>query len=98
MFGPMARCTSQLWLIALLALSSCGEVLKISGDGGIDSAIDAPPVAADITGTVLDVFGTPLSGANVRVGTTMVTTGGDGQFHFALVPATYDLDVVTTDA
>ena len=73
-------------------------------DGGRDGATDSTgsntPDApfANVDGTVLDVFGQPMSGANVRIGTAVMTTGGDGQFHFTAVPPTYDLDVVTTES
>jgi hypothetical protein len=62
-----------------------------ANDGGdVDSG-----ALVDIDGDVVDLFGNLVADAKVRVGATTVTTGGDGHFHFALVPATYDLDVVS---
>ncbi len=93
--------TSKFVWIVLLSASACGEVRSAGPDGGgSDSGVgdSGGTGAGNVDGTVLDVFGTPLSGANVRLGTMMVTTAGDGQFHFAAVPSSYDLDVVTTDA
>ena len=84
-------------LSCLVLVAACGSV-KAMEDGSVgDVGGDDDAPFANVDGTVLDVFGSPLSGANVRIGTTMVTTGGDGQFHFTAVPPTYDLDVVTTD-
>jgi hypothetical protein len=83
-------------LSSLVLVAACGSV-KAMEDGSVGDVEDDDAPFANVDGTVLDVFGSPLAGANVRIGTTTFTTGGDGQFHFTAVPPTYDLDVVTTD-
>lgn len=95
--------TSRVFGVAVISLSACGSVKNTPADATSDGTTDNPgggsdAALADVTGTVLDVFGTPLADAHVRIGADMITTGGDGQFHFAAVPPSYDLDVVTADA
>ena len=92
--------------LAIVTMAACGQVKATAIDANTTKPADASttdtsgsdvPLAA-VNGTVLDVVGEPLSGAQVRIGSDVVITGGDGQFQFAAVPPTYDLDVVTPDA
>jgi hypothetical protein len=56
------------------------------------------PAAGPFTveGRVVTLFGVPQAGANVRIGSTTVTTGADGTFTVADVSAPYDLIVFGT--
>ena len=81
-------------LLLGLALAALGGCPLLSGDdeplvpdaGGVDASTPYPGVA--VTGTVVDVRGTPVQGAHVvvwnRFDTGSADTGADGAFAFAL--------------
>lgn len=67
------------------------------GDGGtLDAASDQssePAPAVPLTGTVVNLFNEPVSGAEVWIGATKVVTKGDGTFTID-APPVYDASVV----
>jgi hypothetical protein len=81
---------SIVWLLAAMLLFT-GCPSEIDPDNPDDpnntGEINNPPAAvmqsATVSGTVLDISGSPLSGVSVSTGTENATTGSDGTFTFS---------------
>jgi hypothetical protein len=84
MKGTPLSATAAAALGAVLALAACG--------GGGSSG----PATVDVTGTVIDEAGAPVSGASLLLNgeaASLATTGADGKFAFPKVKTPYTLTV-----
>jgi hypothetical protein len=73
-----------LLLAAIMLLTGCpGESPVVDPTDDPDNPPAAVMKDATVSGTVLDISGSPLSGVNVTTGTASATTGGDGTFTFS---------------